>query len=94
MARSQSENPRSERVELRASPAEKALLMRAAAMARLDVTAFVLRAALPEAESVISAAEKVELSAADSLFVLDLLENPPPPNARLLAAAKSRLKRA
>jgi uncharacterized protein (DUF1778 family) len=93
MARLSQDNPRSERVELRASPAEKALLTRAAALARLDVTSFIMRAALPEAESIVAAAEKVELSERDSLFILDLLENPPPPTARLIAAAKARLER-
>jgi uncharacterized protein (DUF1778 family) len=34
-------------------------------------------------------ADHTKLSARDSLRVLDLLENPPKPNARLLAAAKA-----
>ena len=40
------------------------------------------------AEDVIEEAEHVQLSERDSLRVLDLLENPPAPNAKLLAAAK------
>lgn len=87
-------DPRSERIELRASLTEKALLTRAAALERLDVTSFVLRAVLPRAESVVAAAEQVALSPRDSLRVLELLENPPPPPARLVAAAKARLERA
>jgi len=39
-----------------------------------------------EAESVIAAAEIVTLSERDSLLVLDLLEHPPAPNAKLRAA--------
>ncbi|MBF0444352.1 MAG: DUF1778 domain-containing protein [Magnetococcales bacterium] len=31
--------------------------------------------------------ESVKLSSCDSLCVLELLENPPPPNAKLLLAA-------
>ena len=93
MPRPSSDNPRSERVELRASPTEKALLTRAAALAHLDVTSFIMRAALPEAESIIAAAERVDLGERDSLFVLDLLENPPPPPARLVSAARTRLER-
>lgn len=79
-------------MELRASPAEKALLTRAAALERLDVTTFVLRAALPKARSVISAAERVELSERDSLLVLALLDDPPQPSEKLMKAAKRRLR--
>jgi len=94
MARPPSDSPRTERIELRANPAEKALLLRAAALERLDVTSFVMRAALPQAESVIAAAETIELSERDSLRVLELLENPPSPSPRLVAAARARLERA
>ena len=93
MTRAQ-DDTRSDRIELRASPAEKALLLRAATLERLDLTSFVMRAALPNAERVVTAAEKVELSERDSLRVLDLLENPPAPSPRLVAAARARLKRA
>jgi uncharacterized protein (DUF1778 family) len=94
MARTQSDDARSDRIELRASPGEKALLLRAATLEHLDLTSFVMRAALPKAEHVVAAAENVELSVRDSLRVLDLLENPPAPSARLVAAARARLKRA
>jgi uncharacterized protein (DUF1778 family) len=49
----------------------------------------VLQPALREAASVIEAADHVQLSERDSLRVLDLLENPPPANSRLRAAAKA-----
>ncbi len=39
-----------------------------------------------EGDVLIEAAERLELSERDSLFVLDLLEKPPAPNARLRAA--------
>lgn len=94
MARPPSDIPRTERIELRAAPAEKALLTRAAALEGLDVSKFVMRAALPQAESVVAAAETIELSERDSLRVLELLENPPPPSPRLVAAAQARLERA
>jgi hypothetical protein len=38
-------------------------------------------------------ADHVQLSQRDGLRVLDLLENPPAPNARLLAAAQALQKR-
>ncbi|MBS3780065.1 MAG: DUF1778 domain-containing protein, partial [Desulfovermiculus sp.] len=38
--------------------------------------------------AVIDQAERIELSQRDSLHVLDLLENPPAPNKKLLQAAQ------
>ncbi len=77
------------RVELRLKPEDKAVLARAAALERLDLTSFILRAALPRAQTVISEAETLRLSERESLRVLDLLENPPEPTARLVRAAKA-----
>ncbi len=77
------------RVALRLKPEDKAVLARAAALERLDLTSFILRAALPQAQTVISEAETLRLSERDSLRVLDLLEHPPEPSARLLRAAKA-----
>jgi uncharacterized protein (DUF1778 family) len=77
------------RVELRLRPEDKAVLARAAALERLDLTGFILRAALPRAQATIEQAEKLKLSERDSLRVLDLLDDPPAPSARLLRAAKA-----
>jgi uncharacterized protein (DUF1778 family) len=41
---------------------------------------------LREAKAVIQESERIVLSERDSLLVLNLLENPPAPNARLRAA--------
>jgi uncharacterized protein (DUF1778 family) len=90
MPRTQQESARTDRIELRASPAEKSLLTRAAQLERLDLTSFVMRAALPQAERIVAESEKIQLSERDSLRVLELLENPPPPSPRLLEAAKAR----
>jgi uncharacterized protein (DUF1778 family) len=46
-----------------------------------------------EEREVIQEAEHLKLSERDSLRVLAVLENPPKPNAKLLAAAKSLPKR-
>ena len=43
--------------------------------------------------AVIEEADRVKLSGRDSLRVLDLLENPPKPNAKLRAAARALPKR-
>ncbi len=74
------------RLNLRVRPEQKAALMRAAALRNTDLTNFVLQPALREAKTVIEEAERIVLSERDSLMVLDLLENPPAPNAKLRAA--------
>jgi uncharacterized protein (DUF1778 family) len=74
------------RMNLRVTPLAKAKLVRAAALRHTGLTDFVTQSALREAESVIAAAEVVTLSERDSLRVLDLLEHPPAPNAKLRAA--------
>ncbi len=81
------------RVSLRVRAAEKATLLRAVALKHTDLTEFVLQHALSAAKAVIEESERVRLSERDSLRVLALLENPPAPNARLLAAAKALPKR-
>ena len=77
------------RMSLRIRPDDKALLMRAVAYEHTDLTDFVLRNAMQAAKAVIAQAERVLPSERDSLRVLDVLENPPRPNAKLLAAAKA-----
>ena len=81
------------RMSLRIRPAEKALLLRAVALGHTDLTDFVIRHALRAAKAVIDEAERVQLSGRDSLQVLNLLENPPKPNRKLRAAARSLPKR-
>jgi uncharacterized protein (DUF1778 family) len=77
------------RIALRILPAHKAKIIRAAALEKTDLTNFLLQHALRAAESVIEKAERVALSERDSMRVLDLLENPPAPNARLVRAAQA-----
>jgi uncharacterized protein (DUF1778 family) len=74
------------RMHLRVSPEAKAKLIRAAAIQNTDLTNFIMQTALKEADSVIEAAEAVVLSRRDFARVLELLENPPKPNAKLRAA--------
>lgn len=84
---------RDDRIELRASREEKRMLAAAAAYERLDLTTFVLRAALPAAEKIMAQHERITLSARDSARVLQLLENPPKPTAALRAAVRRRRNR-
>jgi len=80
------------RMSLRIPASEKAILLRAAALRSTGLTDFVRQHSLKAAID-IREEENVRLSARDSLLVLDLLENPPAPNARLPAAAKALPKR-
>ena len=77
------------RMSVRIPAEEKAILLRAVALQHTDLTDFVIRHALRAAREIIDEAEHLHLSERDSLRVLDLIENPPPPNARLLVAARA-----
>jgi len=81
------------RMSLRIAADEKAVLLRAAALMHTDLTDFVISHALHAAKAVIKEADHLRLSKRDSLRVLDLLEHPPAPNAKLLSAAKALPKR-
>ena len=81
------------RMSLRIRAEEKAMLLRAVALEHTDLTDFVIRHALRAAKDVIKEADHVHLSKRDSLLVLDLLENPPAPNAKLRAAARALRRR-
>jgi uncharacterized protein (DUF1778 family) len=87
MPRAAAEN--TNRFPMQIPPAEKARLMRAAALERTSLKDFVLRNALLAAEAVIEKAERISLDEEQTRFMLDLLDNPPAPNAKLLAAARS-----
>ncbi len=81
------------RMSLRIRPEEKSLLLRAVALEHTDLTDFVIQHAVNAARAVIEEADHLRLSERDSLRVLNLLENPPVPNAKLLAAARALPKR-
>jgi len=81
------------RMSLRIRPEEKALLLRAVALNHTDLTDFVIRHAVRAAKAVIEEADHVQLTGRDSLRVLNLLENPPTPNRKLLAAARAMPRR-
>jgi len=78
-----------QRIAIRIRPADKATIKRAVAIAQTDMTAFILRAVLREAEAVIDENERFKLSRRDSLLVMKLLEKPPAPNAKLRRAARA-----
>jgi uncharacterized protein (DUF1778 family) len=81
------------RLSLRIRAEEKALILRAVALQHTDLTDFVVRNAVNAANTVVRESDRLQLSARDSLRVLELLENPPKPNPRLRKAARALLKR-
>lgn len=62
------------------------MLCRAAELTGATVNQFLVQSALKEAQAVIEREEVIRLSPRDWNWLLDLLENPPKPNARLQAA--------
>ena len=83
----------SSRFPMQIPPAEKARLMRAAAIERTSLKDFVLRNALIAAEAVIEKAERISMDDEQTRFILNLLDNPPKPNAKLLSAAQALVPR-
>jgi len=63
-------------------------LCHAAALTGATVNQFLVQSALKEAQSVIEREDIIRLSPRDWNWLLDLMENPPKPNARLEAAMK------
>jgi uncharacterized protein (DUF1778 family) len=76
-----------DRMSLRIASEEKSLLMRAAALQHTNLTNFVICNVMSVARKIIDENERLELTERDSLHVLDLLDNPPVPNDKLMAAA-------
>ncbi len=63
-------------------------LRRAAELTGATVNQFLVQAALKEAQEVIEREEVIRLSPRDWNWLLDLMENPSTPNAKLKAAMK------
>lgn len=76
-----------DRLSIRIASDDKSLIMRASAIQHTNLTEFMVKNAVSVARSVIEKSERVDLTRNDSLHILDLLENPPKPNKKLLAAA-------
>jgi uncharacterized protein (DUF1778 family) len=74
------------RMQIRVTPAVKARIARAAAIKHMDLTQFVTGTVLREADAVIERAETTQVSDRDFTRILELLEQPPTPNAKLKAA--------
>jgi uncharacterized protein (DUF1778 family) len=64
-------------------------LQQAADLLGATLNQFVVQAALTEAQRVIERERVIHLSSNDAAFLLNLLEAPPPPNARLRKALQN-----
>ncbi|EFR1252497.1 DUF1778 domain-containing protein [Salmonella enterica] len=76
-----------ERLSLRVSTDAKKLIVRAAAIQQTNLTDFVVSNVLPVAKKIVDAAERVYLTERDTQMIMEILDNPPAPNEKLLAAA-------
>ncbi len=76
------------RIEARVPHEVYETLCRAAELTGTTVNQFLVQAALKEARSVIEREDVIRLSARDWNWLLDLMESPPKPNAKLKAALK------
>lgn len=78
-----------DRFAMQIPPLQKARLVRAASLEQTTLKDFMLRNALSAADQVIERAERIALSERDTRKILDLLDNPRAPNARMIAALKT-----
>ena len=85
-----------ERIGARVPPDVYETLNRAAELTGATVNQFLIQSALKEAQAVIEREQTIRLSRRDCERLLDLLDNPPKPNARFKAAQKHyhKVKRA
>ena len=77
-----------ERISARVPHEVYETLCRAAELSGDTVNQFLVQAALKEAQAVIEREEVLRLSPRDWNWLLDLMENPPKPTAKLTAAMK------
>lgn len=74
------------RLPLRIAAQDKSLVMRAAVLQHTNLAEFIIPTAVSAEREVIDKNERIELTQRDSLHIMDLLEEPPAPNEKLMAA--------
>jgi uncharacterized protein (DUF1778 family) len=84
--------PKQDRIGARVPHEVYETLRRAAELSGATVNQFLVQAALKEAQVVIEREDVIRLSAREWNWLLDLMENPPKPNAKLKAAMKRHQK--
>jgi len=78
-----------QRLSIRIDASQKELLMRAASIQSTDLTEFVTRSSVSAAYAIIEQHERFILSEQETNYLLNLLESPPSPNDKLMAAASA-----
>ena len=82
-----------ERLSLRIASKDKSLLIRAAVLQGTHLTEFITRTVVSAAQKVVDQNERIELTERDSVLILNLLEEPPVPKTKLMAASFALPKR-
>ena len=88
-----SADDRAERLEARITPAQKAVLQRAAELEGRSLTEFVVTSAQAAARRVIHEHETLALTVGEREIFIAALLNPPKPNAALRKAARRYLQK-
>ena len=83
-----SESKTQARIGARVPPEVLCTLHRAADLTGATLNQFLVQAALKEAQAIIDREQRLQLSQQDAERLLELLENPPPPNQALTAAQR------
>jgi len=81
---------KTERISVRVPENIHSLLSRAAVTLGASMNQFVLQTAIDRAKQVVEDENIIRLSSESSKLFFEALENPPAPNAKLLAAAHAR----
>ncbi len=84
---------KTERISARVDERVFETLTRAAALVGSTVNQFLVQSALERAQNVIEEQDIIRLSAKDSEKFFNAIENPPPPNEKLLAAFRAHKER-
>lgn len=82
-------NHETARINMRINEADKQAIMRAASLENTNLTEFMIRHSVDSAREVIEKSERIALSETDTLLIMDLLDNPPEPNEKLMQAAQN-----
>ncbi|MBF0436598.1 MAG: DUF1778 domain-containing protein [Magnetococcales bacterium] len=84
---------RNERIDLRVTTELKSILVRAASLAGMSVSSFLVSAASDRAREILAEHEKITLTPQDWQVFLAALDRDDPPSPRLREAAQNYLER-
>lgn len=87
------DEPSAERMSFRTTPHVKQIIQRAAVLAGVDDSTFVMEAAFKSAKATIKAHERTELKAVDHVAFFEALNDPPAPNETLREAARQHRRK-